>query len=352
MSNSTELSKETKKLKKIQRYIRSSYNLTELEHFCVFYLGLEHDTFPPNDNMVTRSQNLVEYFHRRRMIHELQKGLYEDRPEQYLNQFPKDEELGTGVAQAIESPEKLAPSISESLTLLSPELVTIIDGDFWMGNDENVIHSNLNETPRHIAKTDAYEISKYPITNEQYAAFVQSINYQPPSHWKNGQLPQNQLDHPVTHVNYTDALTYCAWLSQETGKIYRLPTEQEWEKAARGKGGQTIYPWGNVWQPTYCNSIETNLGETAPVGRYEKHNRSLSGVVDMVGNVWEWTSSWYQAYPGNTYPARHYGYSHRVVRGGSWYNKKPQIACRIAGRGRYKPEIKRAYLGFRIVAIN
>ena len=337
------------KKQQLQAYLAKFYSLEEMKSFCFKYerdLNLQSLEVASSGDRNTEARELTQYCDRRGKITQLRKALYDDRPKQYLDYFPEDKNF------VIENPSDNLLGESEILPIKIPDCVSIPAGEFWLGSNIAGDNVHVNETPRHIARTDAFQISKYPITNTQYATFVQSKQHIPPPHWDNGDPPQNKLDHPVVNVDYVDAQTYCSWLSQETGNIYRLPTEPEWEKAARGKGENSVYPWGDIWQPTFCNSIESDLSETAPITRYEKHNCSVHGVVDVVGNVWEWTSSWYQAYPGNTYHSSHYGYIYRVVRGGSYHNKNPQIACRIPCRGRYKPEIKRLYLGFRIVAIS
>ena len=159
-----------------------------------------------------------------------------------------------------------------------PEMVNIPAGDFQFGTDnENVW-------------LDEYAIGKYPITNQEYKAFTDATGYQTPVHWVDGKIPEGKENHPVVNVNYYDAQAYCKWLSKITGETYRLPTEEEWEKAARGADGRR-YPWGNEWNSNLANTVESGIGDTTPVGKYSPNGDSPYGVADMVGNVWEWTST-------------------------------------------------------------
>lgn len=173
-----------------------------------------------------------------------------------------------------------------------PEMVRIPAGKFTMGAKEDDPEAYDDEQPQRVINLPEYEIGKYPITNGEYAAFVESTGHKPPENWVDGLLPAGKEKHPVTYVSWYDARDYCKWLSQETGQEYYLPTEAQWEKAARGTDGRT-YPWGNESpDKTRCN-YDTNVGDTSPVGSYPK-GASPYGVLDMAGNVWEWTGSEYK----------------------------------------------------------
>jgi formylglycine-generating enzyme required for sulfatase activity len=119
-----------------------------------------------------------------------------------------------------------------------------------------------------------------PTTNEQYAVFVDETSHRAPRHWTDGKVPAHLADHPVVNVTFHDASAYAAW----TGKA--LPSEEEWEKAARGPKGNR-YPWGDQATPAKCNVRETEVGHTTPVGLY-RSGVSPYGVYDLSGNVWEW----------------------------------------------------------------
>jgi formylglycine-generating enzyme required for sulfatase activity len=146
---------------------------------------------------------------------------------------------------------------------------------------------------------------------------------------------------PVVSVNWYEASAYCKWLSAVTGGNYRLPTEIEWEKAARGVNGRK-YPWGDNFDFRKCNSVESQIFKTTPIGLYPK-GVSPFGLWDVSGNVAEWTSSWYQAYPSNLFEQNEFGEKYRVVRGGSWNYNQNSVRC--AYRSRNDP-VDFSYRGF------
>jgi formylglycine-generating enzyme required for sulfatase activity len=154
----------------------------------------------------------------------------------------------------------------------------------------------------------------------------------------------------VVNVSWHDAVAYCRWLSEVTGKSIRLPTEAEWEKAARGEKDQREYPWGDEWDPAKCNNSELGLGDTTPVGIFPA-GASPYGVLDMLGNVWEWTVSHYRPYPYNPADGREDENAGddvaRVLRGGSFYDSRRGVRC--AARVRHDPDARYDSIGFRVV---
>jgi formylglycine-generating enzyme required for sulfatase activity len=145
-------------------------------------------------------------------------------------------------------------SIPEVLAVHAPiyiELVRVPSGEFLMGSDPTKDRhgDREKEQPQHLVFLHEYYIGRYPVTNFQYAAFVRSTAHQMPRSWKNGEFPSGKENHPVSDVSWNDAIAFCKWLSQASGKPFRLPSEAEWEKAARGTDGR-IFPWGNSWDPT------------------------------------------------------------------------------------------------------
>ena len=234
-----------------------------------------------------------------------------------------------------------------------PELVHIPAGNFLMGTTERqaaALRRDFNEpswykfdweTPQHTLYLPAYSIGKYPVTNAQYRAFVQTTGHSAPYHWKEGQIPRGKEDHPVKWLYWKDAVDYCKWLTDVTGRPYRLPTEAEWEKAARGTDGR-VYPWGdNPPTERLCN-FDNKLKDTTPVGAYSPRGDSPYGCADMAGNVWEWTSTrwgpkWEE--PQFTYPYRPddredmRSEDYRVARGGSYWWGEQYLRCACRGLG-------------------
>ncbi len=194
-------------------------------------------------------------------------------------------------------------------------MVAIPAGEFTMGSDDGI------ERPPHEVYVEAFEIDIFEVTNEEFERFVTETGYETgaekagePQTWHT--YAEGKPRHPVVKVTWNDAQAYCEW----AGK--RLPTEIEWEKAARGTEGY-IYPWGNEWDPTKANTKETGYRGTTVVGSFPEGG-SPYGVMDMVGNVREWVSDWYKAYPG--YPggdteAQYFGEKFRVIRGGGWFEE-------------------------------
>lgn len=214
-----------------------------------------------------------------------------------------------------------------------------------MGSLRNVPHAHQNELPQHEVVLPHYCIGRYPVTNEEYAHYVQAKDALPPSHWK-GAIPSEEIkNHPVINVSLLEATAYTEWLRTQTGHAYRLPTEEEWEKAARGCWpNNRVYVWGDQWQANRCNTKEAGMGTTTAVTHYVATNTSPYGIVDMLGNVWEWTASDYKPYATNQFETTSAG--KYVVRGGCWDYE--QQYAHVACRGRYNPAERRPYLGFRL----
>jgi toxoflavin biosynthesis protein ToxD len=213
-----------------------------------------------------------------------------------------------------------------------------------------------NEGARSVVRTGAYDITLTPVTNAQYAVFVQKSGRPPPNvdratwrgyglihpwsrtrrhAWKDGRTPPGRADHPVVLVSHDDAEAYAAWLSKRTGSIWRLPSEQEWEKAARGVAG-TRFPWGDAFDPNRLNSHDKGKFDTTPVGAFST-GASPFGVLDVAGQVFEWTAT----------PPRS-GAGRWIVKGGSWDDSGCGI-CRPAAHHTRPGVLKHILIGFRLV---
>lgn len=224
-------------------------------------------------------------------------------------------------------------------------MVLIPDGEFMMGSREGDENAQRDERPAHTVYLEAYYIDQYEVTTTRYTTFFQETKRSWPSSWSEQVLKQHGQK-PVVGVDWHDATTYCAW----AGK--RLPTEAEWEKAARGTD-QRLYPWGNgsssEQRANFNRGVDfKDYGVLTDVGSFEQ-GKSPYGVYDMAGNVWEWTADWYGDNSYAKSPERNpKGPStgeYRVVRGGSWGSGPGHI--RSADRNWVIPSNRYVYLGFR-----
>ncbi len=205
-----------------------------------------------------------------------------------------------------------------------PEWVDVPAGDFWMGDEgqERRVH------------VDRFQMAKTPITNLQYALFVEQTDHHSPARWEDKRPPRHLESHPVTYVDWEDAMAYCKWLSQVTGKPITLPTEAQWEKAARGDKDKRPYPWGDEFDPERCNSAELGLDATTPVGIFPQ-GVSPYGCHDMAGNVWEWSRD-----------DRSDG---KALFGGCWYNNATGVGA--SARDWLNPWLWNNNVGFRVVVV-
>ncbi len=267
-------------------------------------------------------------------------------------------------------------SVTEAAAQLpiEPQLVTIPAGPFLMGTAEAELDEIAamgvdrdwvkNELPQHEVTLPAFAISRYAVTNAEFANFVEDGGYTTSAYWSEAGWQQktaelwsqprywedekwNHPSQPVVGVSWYEATAYCRWLSAKTGREYRLPTEAEWEKAARGTDGRR-YPWGNSWDPARCNNKEGGPGKTTEVGEYPQGDSPFN-VGEMVGQIWEWCSTQYAAYPYEPRDGRENGEREevRVLRGGSWYDSDPEGVCRCAFRLWNGPRLRGSSGGFR-----
>lgn len=256
---------------------------------------------------------------------------------------------------------------------LLPDLALIPAGEFLMGSDE----ADEDEKPVHRVHVEDFFMAVQPVTNAEYARFVRDTGYRTPAIyevplvanvggperertfrqlgapyvWRDGPPPE-RADHPVTLVRYEDATAYCVWLATQTGKPFRLPTEAEWEKAARGGAESKRYPWGDRLERNMANfltdpAMKASHG-TQPVRSYPPN---ALGLFDMAGNVWEWVYDWYDS----RYYATAVGRNPtgppvgqlRILRGGSWIVADVRMLT-CSHRHKVPPDTYSYSIGFRV----
>jgi len=233
-------------------------------------------------------------------------------------------------------------------------MVAIPGGRFEMGRsdidinnrsaDPEVAWYDLNQYPAHPQSVTDFSMDKTEVTNAEYAEFVKDEKYAAPSHWQGGKIPAGQENWPVTYVSVADALAFARWRSKRDGVKYDLPTEAQWEYVARNGAQETLYPWGNQWKDNCAN-----VGGTSPVdvGKYSQCGSIVGGVLDLIGNVAEWTSTLGAAYPGTPINVSFEG---QIIRGGSYSDQSQGDKMITSTRRKYEcKSSKDAALGFRLV---
>jgi formylglycine-generating enzyme required for sulfatase activity len=251
---------------------------------------------------------------------------------------------------------------------LPPAMLRIEGGTFVIGNPKGreKYKNEINDKPMTIAP---FEIARYPITNAQYKRFIDDDGYNParpwwdeagkawlqnkkvqqPRYWDNKQFGIARPNHPVVRISWYEAVAFCRWLTQrlQDGYIYRLPTEAEWEYAAR-RATRRIYPWGNEEPDGERANYNRNHEGTTAVGLFPL-GATPDGLQDMAGNVWDWTGSVYKPYPYDPADGREDistpSNKRFVIRGGGWLGQS--IDLRASYRSFYSPDYHLFNLGFR-----
>jgi len=333
---------DTDKLK-LYEFILAHYSLSELKDLC-FYLGVVYDDLDGAARK-DKARELVEYMARRGRLDDLRAMLSQKRPERYGETFPapvvETFRRNVSTANPTRNPRQLFISHATADAAFAHRLAADLRAlgfPVWIAPD------SIQPGEQWVGVVDLpeYWIACTPVTNAQYKRFIDATpNYRVPFSesdrdkpfcWDRLRraYPVNKSDHPVVLVSYNDAVAYCEW----AGLV--LPTEEQWEKAARGLDRRK-WPWGNE-RPTaeHCN-FNKNVGSTSPIDQYSPRGDSYYGCSDMAGNVWEWTSSWYV--PDKA----------PVVRGGSW--KSDVLTSRVAFRSYNDSSIQVNHGGFRVVEL-
>jgi Serine/threonine protein kinase len=244
---------------------------------------------------------------------------------------------GSGGNQGTDKPETKAKA----------ELIPVPGGTFQMGRAGALVQ----EGPVHSVTVASFAMDKTEVTNAEYLEFVTATKQSPPSHWVGGKPINGQELWPVTNVSLDDANAFADWRSKRDGVTYRLPTEDEWEYAARGGEQGNLYPWGNSWLSNRAVTKDAGLTTLQPVGSYPE-GKARWGHLDMIGNAWEWTSSKPSYYPSSNLTVKPGQENWGIIRGGS-YGSDPRGDKPISNTYRdwIQPTTKDSLLGFRLVRV-
>ena len=234
------------------------------------------------------------------------------------------------------------------VAILEPQCVPVPAGYFLMGSD----HAQDEEQPIHRVWVDAFEMAAFQVRNRDYAVFLESTGHQTPKHWNDPDF--NHPDQPVVAVSWFDAVMYCEWLSMLSGRRYRLPTEAEWERAARSGREGLVYPWGNdapSERPEYIARWGGDVRGPLPVGPAGRSEPNEYGIYNVSENVHEWCADWfgrdYYAQSPERNPQGPETGERRASRGGSWRHQIKVSRC--SARSSIPPSFEYADYGFRVV---
>ena len=224
----------------------------------------------------------------------------------------------------------------------APQIVVIPGGSFLMGSEQG----QENERPCHRVRLDGFGIGQYPVTNREYARFLAATRYPAPPFWL--QPIYSDPEQPVVGVHWGQAIAYCRWLSEVFGRAYRLPTEAEWERAARGGREGARYPWGD--EPPWEKSFAGSNSETGGPARVGINPPNDFGLFDMSEGVHEWCNDWYdynyyRMSPEQNPQGPEFG-ARRASRGGSWRHRIKFSRC--SARSSLPPSFQYADYGFRV----
>jgi serine/threonine-protein kinase len=244
--------------------------------------------------------------------------------------------------QAVQAVAAARQAAIEAQKQRPPGLVMITGGQFLRGSDDG----KEIERPLNSATIGDFFIDVREVTNNQYLRFIKATNRSAPANWPGGKIPAGQETIPVTDVTWTDAMTYCQWRNQPDGFKFRLPTEAEWEYAARGRDGRR-YPWGNDWVPGNANGKDSGRNQPVAAGTFSS-GASPFGLQDMSGNVAEWTADNLNLYPQSKAKLDPRHASDKIIKGGSFADSAENLTTSY--RSWMSPDSSSDKVGFRCVA--
>lgn len=277
---------------------------------------------------------LPEHYVRDRLLDDYSKAFESLRSRDVAHLVQSCEDPSATMSERIAAGNLLALIGDPRLSPLSPSMIRIDGADAFIGLEPRALDQVmsdyddlgldpawiLKEAPRHAVTLKPYAIGKYPVTNLEYRVFLEATGHKGvPTSWSFRRYPIERSNHPVYSIEVEDAKAYCQWLSQKTGRLFRLPSEAEWEFAASG-GSQADFPWGDVFDGEKANCLESGVYASTPIGAFPA-GAAPCGALDMAGNVEEYVSDTYAPYPGGAYIDDHLSQIHgsyHIARGGTF----------------------------------
>lgn len=337
------------KVKQLQQILLQAYDHNSLAQMVRFELDGHLDTIAEGGTFADRVFNLIIWAERQGRLRNLLEGAKAGNPQNaQLQEF-----VGSLLREIAPTPVPTS-SPRRLQTPVAFDWCHVPAGPFYMGSTPQQIEQIFElgqEGPQKLQYVDEYSITRTPITNAQFAQFTSTTGYTTTAEksgseqtWQHPTGPNStaKMDHPVVCVSWHDALAFCDWAG------VKLPSEVQWEKAARGDDAR-IYPWGDdVPNEEHCN-FNRNVGTTTAVGKYP-NGVSLYGCLDMAGNVWEWTSSLYKPYPYDANDGREdlEDSGTRMLRGGSCNVNDNYVRCAV--RFYFDPTVDNYDIGFRVMS--
>lgn len=329
--------------KQLREFIVQAFSDEDFDIFCFDHFPELEQRFSVGMTKTRKAVDLIKFCQTRGQVPELMSALERERPLLWQERTTAIQGTATGFqARATLEGKPLETKTDRSIDAKTGiELIQVRTRPFLFGSADAEDLGLEDEYPLQWFELPEYWIARFPVTNTQYRRFIDANphydvpyvkqKWATPYNWNREMRthPKGKGDHPVVLVSLTDVRNFCEWAS------LRLPSEPEWEKAARGDQDARTWPWGSDWVDGRCNTSEAGVGSTTPVGLYSPQSDSPYGCADMAGNVWEWTS-------GRHATSTELG----VLRGGSWYPDR-QFA-RVTNRTFSDPDTRAHIFGFRV----
>jgi serine/threonine-protein kinase len=323
-------------LAELHAALLTAFDRDELRRLLTVHLDVDLEEVTGDKGLAAQVFDLLQWLLRRNRLLEFAAAAHAANPS-----HPRLSAACAALTDASQ-PDASPPSLP---AILGIDWIAVPGGELWLGSDPQTdVWALRVELPAHVVTVAPFSIARCPITNYQYGAFVAATGHPPPPHWDGGKAPEDKSQHPIVNISWHDAVAFCGWAH------VALPTEPQWELAARGTNGR-IWPWGSERPtPLRCN-YGLKVGSTTPVDLFPA-GASPFGVLDMAGNAWEWTRSLWTRYPYAADDGREdlTAAGLRTVRGGSYDSPARHVRC--AHRVGINPGYGYDDVGLRVVLYN